>query len=376
MRRWPYLVLFFANAVVAALLVTYGQDLLRASPQVGRCNLTEHSNCLGNQTIYRASFVASAFFLVLMVLSALVERGAFRGRVIFGCQWPIFAGCLAAAFFVPNAVFDVYSWIAAVLSGIFILMQIIILLDFVYGIRDAILDRINDPKAQPSRLWPALYLILSVTGLALAVVGLAILFYYYGASGLGLFFLIVTSASVVLVTVLSVSERIGAGLLPPTCLSLYIVYLAWQALLALPDFEPTFSRGDDTASISIPSTILAALTVSYTGWRTSCSASALFRLDMPTVPPGDTVDSATVDVQAVTIEPRAETPSWQFHCIMFFSGIYMAMALTNWGVASGPYSNDTQRVSLWVQIASQWATTLLFTWSLIAPVVFPDRDFS
>ncbi|KDO16608.1 hypothetical protein SPRG_17887, partial [Saprolegnia parasitica CBS 223.65] len=374
MKRWPYLALFFANAVVAALLATYGQDLLELSPAIGRCDLHANAHCLGQQTIYRASATISAFFLLLMLLSALYERRAFRSRLVLGCQLPMYLGALTGAFFLPNEVFDAYAYLAAVLSGIFILMQIVILLDCVYHVRDSLLDRLQDPKAPRSCLWPCVYLGLSLTGLGLAALGLVVLFYYYAASPLGLGFLIVTCVSILVVVPLSVADRVGAGLLPPAAIALYLVYLLWQALLMLPDFEPAFLQGESRASsISIPSTIIAALTVSYTGWRTSCAASSLFRLELPEAQTETALD-AEAGRNVVDIEPQIVAPSWQFHCILLFSGLYMAMALTNWGVGAG--KSDTQRVSMWVQIASQWATTLLFTWTLIAPVVLPDRDFS
>ncbi|EQC31614.1 hypothetical protein SDRG_10781 [Saprolegnia diclina VS20] len=377
MKRWPYLALFFANAVVAALLATYGQDLLQKSPAIGHCDVRANAHCLGQQTIYRASATIAVFFLVLMLLSGLYEHRAFRSRLVLGCQLPVYLGALTGAFFLPNEVFDAYAYIAAVLSGLFILMQIVILLDCVYHVRDSLLNRMQDPKAPRSWLWPCVYLGLSVTGLGLAVLGLVVLFYYYAASPLGLGFLIGTCVSILVVVLLSVADRVGAGLLPPAAIALYLVYLLWQTLLLLPDVEPAFLQGGSRAStISIPSTIIAALTVSYTGWRTSCAASSIFRLELPEAPTETALDPVCAEAgrRVVDIEPQIMAPSWQFHCIMLFSGLYMAMALTNWGVGTG--ESDTQRVSMWVQIASQWATTLLFTWTLLAPLVLPDRDFS
>lgn len=32
-------------------------------------------------------------------------------------------------------------------------------------------------------------------------------------------------------------------------------------------------------------------------------------------------------------------------------------------------------VSMWVKIGSQWATMGLYVWTLVAPCLFPDRDF-
>ena len=30
---------------------------------------------------------------------------------------------------------------------------------------------------------------------------------------------------------------------------------------------------------------------------------------------------------------------------------------------------------MWMKVASQWAIVALYVWSLVAPLLFPDRDF-
>ncbi len=70
---------------------------------------------------------------------------------------------------------------------------------------------------------------------------------------------------------------------------------------------------------------------------------------------------------------------WAFHLIMCLSGLYMSMMLTNWGASDAKPEAGTTGVgweSLWVKIISQWLTILLYTWTLVAPVLMPDRDFS
>lgn len=38
-----------------------------------------------------------------------------------------------------------------------------------------------------------------------------------------------------------------------------------------------------------------------------------------------------------------------------------------------PY--DDGAFSMWVKIASQWLTALLYIWTFVAPVLLPNRDF-
>lgn len=39
-------------------------------------------------------------------------------------------------------------------------------------------------------------------------------------------------------------------------------------------------------------------------------------------------------------------------------------------------SSSFNNISMWVKIVAQWVTILLFSWTLVAPKLFPDRDFS
>lgn len=98
-----------------------------------------------------------------------------------------------------------------------------------------------------------------------------------------------------------------------------------------------------------------------------------------------------------------ENEPWQFYCMMCLAGFYMAMVLTDWDSADGCVScllyfhnalvicedlsanllilqcvpcSSSNGVSMWVKIVAQWLTILLFFWTLVAPKLFPDRDFS
>lgn len=80
--------------------------------------------------------------------------------------------------------------------------------------------------------------------------------------------------------------------------------------------------------------------------------------------------------------------NFKFHCIMAACAMYMAMLLTNWGsnnIATEIEANDDglsgqaydlSKESMWIKFVSQWVTMLLFSWSVVAPVVCTGRDFS
>lgn len=55
------------------------------------------------------------------------------------------------------------------------------------------------------------------------------------------------------------------------------------------------------------------------------------------------------------------------------------MVLTNWATLqansqiSSPKNGDA---AMWLQAAGEWIAILLYVWTLVAPKLFPDRDFS
>ena len=62
---------------------------------------------------------------------------------------------------------------------------------------------------------------------------------------------------------------------------------------------------------------------------------------------------------------------------MCLASIYIGMLVTNWTSASLTTGRVTSSgFGFWVRVAISWFTALLYVWTLIAPKVFPDRDFT
>lgn len=64
--------------------------------------------------------------------------------------------------------------------------------------------------------------------------------------------------------------------------------------------------------------------------------------------------------------------------------MYVAMLLTDWNVVStkpihGAVDPDADvyigrsETAMWMRVVSSWVCMLLYAWSLLAPVVMPDR---
>ncbi|KAI5122556.1 hypothetical protein M0805_005283 [Coniferiporia weirii] len=74
-----------------------------------------------------------------------------------------------------------------------------------------------------------------------------------------------------------------------------------------------------------------------------------------------------------------------FHVIFAIGAMYVAMLLTDWNVvktspipgSTNPDGDDVyigrSEVAMWMRVVSSWVCMLLYIWSLLAPVLMPDR---
>lgn len=76
------------------------------------------------------------------------------------------------------------------------------------------------------------------------------------------------------------------------------------------------------------------------------------------------------------------TDLWKLNAVMALICCWVAMILTGWGALED--LNESQnavnptagRVNMAMIGISQWVAIGLYTWTLLAPKMFPDRDFS
>ncbi|KAJ3362810.1 hypothetical protein GGF31_001317 [Allomyces arbusculus] len=75
-----------------------------------------------------------------------------------------------------------------------------------------------------------------------------------------------------------------------------------------------------------------------------------------------------------------------FHVVFALAAMYVAMLITNWNTVSvvpGAHDDDSGLLAqvgkswaaVWVKIVSSWLAILLYAWTLLAPIVLPDREW-
>ncbi|ETW05185.1 hypothetical protein H310_04180 [Aphanomyces invadans] len=380
MTRLAYTTLFFVNAIVAMALRAFGDRFLKYLWSFDTCtDEAANPHCVGNQAVYRASFAMSCFFVLMALVSALSERGFNNCCCLWCFQLPLYGVMFVGSFTIPNDFFYGFAWVARVASVGFLVLQVIIIIDTTYNVRDYLLDKIDASHADErvsllsfderstlscsryrSWFWKALFFGLVLGALGGSLVGVGFLYHYYDICQIGHVFTTVTLVASAVVTGLSVTSE-GPGLLPPAILSLYTVFLCYEALRANPDAQcnPFLAYQASSTVNTVIAALIGAATITWTSWST---ASSLIRLDTLS---DENLEGAPKDKQS-------DVPSWQFHAVMVVGSLYMAMVVTQWGTATGQQDG----AAMWVHIASQWVASALFVWTLVAPYLFPDREFS
>ena len=64
--------------------------------------------------------------------------------------------------------------------------------------------------------------------------------------------------------------------------------------------------------------------------------------------------------------------------VLALAACYVACTIANWGASTHTLDDMSKplagRASMWMQTA-QWAMFLLYEWTLVAPLLFPERDW-
>lgn len=177
--------------------------------------------------------------------------------------------------------------------------------------------------------------------------------------------------------------QINGSLLPASVIGMYCTYLCYSGLSSEPrDYEcnglHNHSKAVSTGSLTL-GLLTTVLSVVYSAVRAGSSATVLSPPDSPRGTDKPLLPFSKADEQEDKKDvPRPVTYSYSFfHLIFSLASMYSAMLLTGWSTSVGESGKlvDVGWPSVWVRIATQWATAGLFIWSLVAPVLFPDREF-
>nr|XP_022341511.1 serine incorporator 1-like isoform X2 [Crassostrea virginica] len=379
------------------------------------------SDLVGYLSVYRICFAMTGFFVLFCIIMINVKTSKDPRSGIQNGFWAIKVLVLIAicvgAFFIPRGEFGI-AWMYVGLAGafLFIIIQLILLIDFAHGWAESWVEKYEETEAKcyyfGLLFFTFLFYAVSITAV--------ILFYIYYASGencgLHKFFVsfnLILSVAVSVIAILPKIQDVNprSGLLQSSIITGYIMYLTWSAMSNNPDktcnpnIENIIVPKNGTSSTtsdnyvkannfdwqSLLALLMWILAVLYSSIRTS-SHSQVGKLTMSekTVLQSDSGDAPLVDGASDSgDEEKGKQHVWDneeeavaysysfFHFMLALASLYVMMTLTNWYSPSSDFKSlNANMPSVWVKIVSSWVCVALYVWTLVAPMVLRNREFS
>ncbi|XP_012283879.1 probable serine incorporator isoform X2 [Orussus abietinus] len=377
-------------------------------------------SAVGYLAVYRICFILALFFFLMSLIMMKVRSSKDPRAPIQNGFWAIkyllIIGGMVGAFFIPEGSFGPTWMYFGMIGGfLFILIQLILIIDFAHSWANAWVGHYEETE---SRGWFAA--LLGVTFLSYAVFIIGIVLLYIGFTlphdcSLNKFFISFNLILCVIASAISISPSVQerqprCGLLQSSIVSLYVVYLTWSGVSNSPDHEcnPGFLgiiSGNDVKTQnrmafdgeSVVGLIIWFGCVLYSSLRTASKSSKITMSENVLVKdngavrnPGDqSLIGGEVEGRNDDAEEGRETKVWDneedtvaynwsfFHVMFALATLYVMMTLTNWYKPNSSLETlNSNAASMWVKIISSWMCLSLYVWTLVAPVLFPNRDFS
>lgn len=298
-----------------------------------------------------------------------------QGRSIFQtAMWPVKGLMLlmgvGGAFLIPQVFIDYIYWLGLACSGVFVLMQVVLLVDMACTWAETLVTRYEETEG-PIYKWTLVFLTGALYTAVIAG-GVALFVVYPLATDRLLVGVAVVLA--MLMTGLSLSERVqeahpGAGIFPAAVLSLYSLYMLTSAFLSRPSNRRLHPNGL-ASLVAYFGYIFAFLSIGYSAYTTGRKSQRLT---------GKTQSSSSASLPKEGDEVESEYNYSLFHAIFMCAAFYVGIVMTRWKqavVVSGAIQLHHTTNAFWVKLVTGWLQAGLYLWTLFAPIVFPDRDFS
>ncbi|MCO5604930.1 hypothetical protein L7F22_059105 [Adiantum nelumboides] len=384
--RIAYCGLFALSLVIALMFREFAAPMLEKIPWINTFAHVPEKEWFETQAVVRVSLGNFLFFLLFAVLMVGVKdqkdvRDSWHhgGWLIKFIMWSVL---IALMFFLPNGAIYAYESMSKFGSGIFLLIQVILLLDFTHSWNAAWVQK-------DEKFWYIALLIASLFCYMATFTLVGLLFHWFTVSGqdcqLNVFFIVMTMFLAVVFTVISLHPKVGGSLLPASVVSLYCAYLGYSGLSSEPRDYECNGLHNHVKAVSSGTLVLGLLTTVLSVVYSAVRAGSSTALLSPPASPQTDTQKPLLPIQGGEEEENDQKDEQKpvtyvysfFHLIFALASMYSAMLLTGWTNARSDGSEliDVGWPSVWVRMTTQWVTAGLFLWSLIAPLMFPDREF-
>eukprot|EP00033_Pygsuia_biforma_P000458 GCRY01000544.1.p1 GENE.GCRY01000544.1~~GCRY01000544.1.p1 ORF type:complete len:378 (-),score=61.12 GCRY01000544.1:883-2016(-) len=358
----------FAFFFFIALFLRYSAPSFLVSSAFGEC---ESEGCVAMSMVYRVMFAPFVFFLLHSIIFIHTEKHGdprlYWQQGFWVLKFFLILVFVIVDFFLPQSLFVFFANISRYGAGAFLLIQILLLIDFAYEWNEAWVEK-DERKYYAA--------ILGCSGLlfmfGFALIGL--LYHWFAGTACRTNTLYITLTLVAALVATSIALYLPHGALLPSGVTFaYTAYVTWSALSSCPDStcNPFYHTHDTTADATwqvILGVAITAVALANSTGKAAIKSNRALGFEILQTEEGEDGSSEILPVPSYSIP--------FFHLIFALSAMYMTMLLTHWGFDDSDTKDlkiDTGYSSMYVKLISVWATAGLYIWSLLAPVFFPER---
>ncbi|TKR89457.1 hypothetical protein L596_013557 [Steinernema carpocapsae] len=409
--RVMYALMLFVGTFVACLMLAPGIQAKLADGNWFCAGLSQVAQidcnrATGFQAVYRLCAAMSTFFFIFMAFMwGVKDSNDVRSKIQNGFwffKYLILIGITIGFFYIKSEnLAQPLMWIGMIGGFVFILIQLILIVDFAHGLAESWIDSYEENESRG-----CFFGLLAFTFgcYAAAITAVVIMFVFYTTGDTCALPKFLISFNLILCFAIScvsllpkIQERMPrSGLLQSSFISLYVMYLTWSALTNNPDHKcnPSFisiitnhtkpsDKGGETYGTPLPAQSLVSLVIwflclLYASIRSS-SNTALGKITGGTeeIALNDGGEIGGDDGKVWDSEKEGVAYSYSFfHFIFGLASLYVMMTLTSWYNPSNDLRDlSSNMASVWVKIVSSWLCIALYGWTLVAPALFPDREF-
>lgn len=433
---------------------------------------TDKGRCYGVLAVHRITFALALFHFILGAsLVGVKDTRTHRAAIQNGWWGPkllAWALLVVLTFFIPNGFFAFWAnWIGLILATIFILVGLVLLVDFAHSWSETCLDRWQETD---SNFWKFTLIGSTAGGYIVVIVATALLYTYFAASGCGLNITVITLNLFFTIglTALCISPQVQeanprSGLAQSSMVAAYCTYLIASAVMNRDDEKCnpiTRGRGTNAKTTTVVlGAVFTFLAIAYSTSRAATQSGKLvgkgagrkvgaialgdghgsgavggpssygplattnggLTTEQPSKKDSLRIQALMAAVEAGAIPASAldeagddeddEDEDYSrdssagadderngtrynyalFHAVFAAAICYTAMLLTDWrwvrledadghhGGGDGDLSGapvvfiGRSATAMWMRIVSSWVCVLIYAWSLVAPVLLPDR---
>ena len=323
---------------------------------------------IGSQCVARTSFSLALWFLIHAFICIGARNLSTSCQFMFHISWKwlhalVYIALWVACWFIPDELFNVYLKAAMYLSFIYLILQILFLIEFFY--------KLNDKFTENENLCIPLIITIILSAIAIAIFGVD--YYLFCPSGCTAHIAIISVNLVLVVILFAISIFVERGsILMSSLISIYIVYLTTIGLFCE---GGTCSRlGNNTSNLwfSILASIFTLCFACYSAYSSTNDWKIL-------TCGGECCEC--FDTCCGLCEPKEDdAKSFSlafFHFLFALASVYVSMIVTSWGssTSQAPWSVDRGSVAKWVNLGVSWVCIVLYGWGLIAPYICTNREF-